>query len=98
MTWPLQVGSISSQSKAILKSLKKYGDLSCSLEAYLEDELGGKIWKLLYGDADIIQSLYLAALFLYANKSKIFVYKNNAKLIIIAIKFLSLMMCLENLV
>ena len=49
MIWPLQVGSISSQCKAIWKSLKKYGDLSCSLEAYLEDALGGKIWMLLYG-------------------------------------------------
>ena len=29
--------------------MKKYGDLYCSLEAYLEDALGSEIWMLLYG-------------------------------------------------
>ena len=47
MTWLLQVGSIAMQSYS--KILKKYGDLSCSKETYLEGELGGNIWKLLYG-------------------------------------------------
>ena len=95
-SWPLRNNEMSADSIAYDPSIKSQSVTANKCNSCISERVFYSSRRQRLHDADIIQSLYLAALFYTPINLRL--QKKNAKLIIIAIKFLSLMMCLENFV